>query len=90
MLVEGAGVLPRTLREPKSVCVVSVEEGPRSWVRGLWGRGEVVEKWWERQRVGWGEKRKWERSRIVGRVTACRRGDIVEDMSGRLGFVADR
>lgn len=30
----GAGVLPSTSREEKSVWVVSVEGGPRSWERG--------------------------------------------------------
>lgn len=35
MLVLGAAVLPRTSRTEKSVCVLSVEAGPRSWVRGL-------------------------------------------------------
>lgn len=96
MLVLGAGVLPRTLRDEKSVCVSSVEAGPRSWVRGLgdaWGEmGEVEnlrdvgvsrclglgeenrEIQWER---GCGvEKRKCERSWIVGRVRAGRIGDI--------------
>jgi len=35
MLVLGAGVLPSTLSEEKSVCVSSSETGPRSWVLGL-------------------------------------------------------
>jgi hypothetical protein len=35
MAVEGTGVRPSTSRVEKSVCVVSLLVGPRSWVLGL-------------------------------------------------------
>jgi hypothetical protein len=35
MLVLGAGALPSTFSEEKSVCVSSSEAGPRSWVLGF-------------------------------------------------------
>jgi hypothetical protein len=34
MDVAGEGVLPRMFMAPKSVCVSSLEGGPRSWVEG--------------------------------------------------------
>jgi len=45
MLVLGAGVLPSTFKDPKSVCVSSEDAGPRSWDLGLGEnlKGVVVE-----------------------------------------------
>lgn len=54
MAVVGAGMLPITSREEKSVWVVSEEEGPRERVGGgFWGLDE--EETWEKwRRWGWG------------------------------------
>jgi len=42
--VAGDGVLPRIFKAPKSVCVSSLEGGPRSWVGGGLAFEEAVER----------------------------------------------
>jgi len=97
MEVLGAGVLPRTSREEKSVWVVSEEGGPRSWDAG--GRERVR---WESvmarvvgSRCGHGvgreegERRKVRSSWIVGRAREGERrsgGIFAVDERGWFGW----
>ena len=76
MAVVGGGVFPRTSMVPKSVCVVSVDGGPRDVVCGGWERqgGEVV-----RCREGWVPGRRWGGGRIMG----GRRRDVGGGGGGR-------